>query len=271
MRRTVRALSVAVLTGAAFGVAGTAAAAGPAAGASPVGCESYTEGTQGGTTGAVADGARTADGSCPAGAGDGQQRLWTPPALADPGATPDQGGTDTHGSGAAVPHGNDATGPQGAGGVLPGGDDVTGPRGGGGRVPGGGDGTAEHGDGGAVEPPAGDGAAQFPGDDGTAGRGGDGTAPWEAGERPCSGGTQQSCGGGGDGRECDGARGDAAACAPAGVQHGVAAGDGGSYNGSLPALAAGALLIAAACCGAVYRLWGGGQYRLWGGRPGADG
>ncbi|MEU2773752.1 hypothetical protein ABZ646_12605 [Streptomyces sp. NPDC007162] len=273
MRRTVRALSVAVLTGAAFGVAGTAAAAGPAAGASPVGCESYTEG---GTAGVVADGTRTADGTCPAGAGGGQQRPWSPPA---PGVTPDQGGADSHGSGAAVPRGDDATGPQGGGGVLPGGDDITGPQGDGSRVPGGGDGTAPHGDGSAMEPPADDGAAEFRGDDGTAGRGGDGaaghggdgTAPWEAGERPCSGGTQQSCGGGGGGRECDGARSDAAACAPAGVQHGVAAGDGGSYNGSVPALVAGALLIAAACCGAGYRLWGGRSYRLWGGRAGADG
>ncbi|MFD5544402.1 hypothetical protein ACFWIJ_43045 [Streptomyces sp. NPDC127079] len=279
MRRTVRALSVAVLTGAAFGVAGTAAAAGPAAGARPVGCESYTEA---GTAGAVADGTRAADGTCPAGAGGDRQRPWTPPAPpapADLGVTPDQGGTDSHGSGATVPHGDDATVPQGGGGLLPGGDDITGPRGDGGRAPGGGDGTAAHGDGGAVEPTAGDGAAEFRGgdgtagrgDEGTAGRGGDGTAPWEAGDRPCSGGTQQSCGGGGDGRECDGVRGDAAACAPAGVQHGVAAGDGGSYTGSVPALAAGALLIAAACCGAGYRLWGGRQHRLFGGRSGADG
>jgi hypothetical protein len=40
------------------------------------------------------------------------------------------------------------------------------------------------------------------------------------------------------------------------VQHGVEAGTGGSFTDSVPALAAGATLIAAACGGAGYRLYG---------------
>ncbi|MGY5013477.1 hypothetical protein ACWCY6_36240 [Streptomyces sp. 900105755] len=51
----------------------------------------------------------------------------------------------------------------------------------------------------------------------------------------------------------------------------MAAGDGGAYSTSVPALVAGGMLIAAACCGAAYRLWGGRAYRLWAGRYGADG
>ncbi|MFF3919651.1 hypothetical protein ACFYZB_40770 [Streptomyces sp. NPDC001852] len=45
-------------------------------------------------------------------------------------------------------------------------------------------------------------------------------------------------------------------CDPATVQHGVEAGAGGSFTDSVPALAAGATLIAAACGGAGYRLYG---------------
>ncbi|MGW2102271.1 hypothetical protein ACWCPX_32125 [Streptomyces olivaceoviridis] len=52
-------------------------------------------------------------------------------------------------------------------------------------------------------------------------------------------------------------------CAPAGVQHGVDAGRGGTFDDSVPALASGAALIAAACAGAVYRLFG---HRLFGHR-----
>ncbi|MEU2927018.1 hypothetical protein ABZ636_18505 [Streptomyces sp. NPDC007251] len=43
---------------------------------------------------------------------------------------------------------------------------------------------------------------------------------------------------------------------PPTVQHGVEAGTGGSFTDSVPALAAGATLIAAACGGAGYRLYG---------------
>ncbi|KOG71778.1 MULTISPECIES: hypothetical protein [Streptomyces] len=57
------------------------------------------------------------------------------------------------------------------------------------------------------------------------------------------------------------------ACTPAGVQHGVDAGRGGTFGDSVPALAAGAALIAAACAGAVYRLFGHRRFR--GGEPAA--
>jgi hypothetical protein len=40
------------------------------------------------------------------------------------------------------------------------------------------------------------------------------------------------------------------------VQHGVEAGQGGSFTGSVPALVAGGILIAAACAGAGHRLYG---------------
>ncbi|MEW1640697.1 MULTISPECIES: hypothetical protein [unclassified Streptomyces] len=42
--------------------------------------------------------------------------------------------------------------------------------------------------------------------------------------------------------------------APAAVQRGVRAGEGGAFTDSVPALVAGGVLIAAACAGAVYRL-----------------
>ncbi|WP_053661982.1 hypothetical protein [Streptomyces sp. MMG1121] len=45
-------------------------------------------------------------------------------------------------------------------------------------------------------------------------------------------------------------------CSPATVQHGVEAGQGGSLTDSVPALAAGGVLIATACAGAGYRLHG---------------
>ncbi|WEP00507.1 hypothetical protein A6P39_010235 [Streptomyces sp. FXJ1.172] len=45
-------------------------------------------------------------------------------------------------------------------------------------------------------------------------------------------------------------------CAPAGVQHGVEAGQGGSFTDSVPALVAGGILVATACAGAGYRLRG---------------
>ncbi|MYW17142.1 hypothetical protein GT039_16470, partial [Streptomyces sp. SID2955] len=50
----------------------------------------------------------------------------------------------------------------------------------------------------------------------------------------------------------------------AAVQHGVAAGQGGTFDDSVPALAAGGVLIAAACAGAGYRVYG--RVRPSGGR-----
>ncbi|WP_335755316.1 hypothetical protein [Streptomyces fodineus] len=49
------------------------------------------------------------------------------------------------------------------------------------------------------------------------------------------------------------------------MQHGVEAGAGGSFTDSVPALAAGSALMAAACAGAGYRLYG--RRRAAGGRP----
>ncbi|MGW5465021.1 hypothetical protein [Streptomyces sp. NPDC003996] len=55
-----------------------------------------------------------------------------------------------------------------------------------------------------------------------------------------------------DGRQPHGTDG----CEPPTVQYGVEAGTGGSFSDSVPALAAGAAFIAAACGGAGYRLYG---------------
>ncbi|MBJ6641149.1 hypothetical protein H4K36_30755 [Streptomyces sp. DHE7-1] len=40
------------------------------------------------------------------------------------------------------------------------------------------------------------------------------------------------------------------------MEHGVEAGQGGAFEGSVPALVAGGVLIAAACAGAGYRILG---------------
>ncbi|MEU6664982.1 hypothetical protein [Streptomyces sp. NPDC046727] len=58
---------------------------------------------------------------------------------------------------------------------------------------------------------------------------------------------------------------DTAGCAASGVDHGVEAGQGGSFSDSVPALAAGAACIAAACAGAGYRVYG--RVRSTAGRP----
>ncbi|MFF5533334.1 hypothetical protein ACFY71_12735 [Streptomyces cinerochromogenes] len=55
----------------------------------------------------------------------------------------------------------------------------------------------------------------------------------------------------------------------AAVQRGVDAGGGGTFNDSLPALAAGAACLAAACAGAVYRVHGRRRF-LSGEPPGCD-
>ncbi|WP_369393101.1 hypothetical protein AB5J72_40195 [Streptomyces sp. CG1] len=52
---------------------------------------------------------------------------------------------------------------------------------------------------------------------------------------------------------------------PPPAEHGVEAGGGGSFTDSVPALAAGAACMAAACGGAGYRLYG--RRRATGGRP----
>ncbi|WP_406442922.1 hypothetical protein [Streptomyces sp. NBC_00631] len=258
------------------------------------------------------DGTWTVGGTCPAASGQ-QGRPWSThlalargdgagTASAGVGGTLVQGGDGAMpqvgggalppgDGGAAAPHGDD-------GAAVGGGDDATAPRGDDGTFGRGDEGTAPHGDVGTTDrgdeniagrgdgdiAGRGDEGMVSPGDEGAASRGprGDGDAadprgedgavPRGDGERPCAG-AQQSCDGG-DGRECQGTRGgDGGLCAAAGVQHGVAAGDGGAYSTSVPALVAGGMLIVAACCGAAYRLWGGRLWggRLWGGRAGADG
>ncbi|MYQ90932.1 hypothetical protein GTY20_06080, partial [Streptomyces sp. SID4946] len=62
--------------------------------------------------------------------------------------------------------------------------------------------------------------------------------------------------------------GDDCAAGGGGTQHGVAAGVGGTFNDSVPALAVGAALIAAACAGAGYRIHG--RLRTGGGDRPAD-
>ncbi|GHE05513.1 hypothetical protein [Streptomyces alanosinicus] len=95
--------------------------------------------------------------------------------------------------------------------------------------------------------------------------GGGGGGGGDAGGHQCTGAGACSddghgCGGPDD-RQDHGGDG----CTPPGVQHGVAAGDGGSFTDSVPALAAGTAFIAAACGGAGYRLFG--RRRASGGGP----
>ncbi|MFI6460753.1 hypothetical protein [Streptomyces sp. NPDC050528] len=90
----------------------------------------------------------------------------------------------------------------------------------------------------------------------------DGTCPAPPGGqgRPWSATFSIERGGGGGGGQppcqeprgdaCGGVRGDA----PAAIQRGVQAGEGGTFTDSVPALVAGGVLIAAALGGAVYRL-----------------
>ncbi|MET8561864.1 hypothetical protein ABZV75_15180 [Streptomyces flaveolus] len=176
--------------------------------------------------------------------------------------------------------GQDGLGPDGAGGlgagdVGPG--QVTGPDGGG--KDGGGTGAGR--DGAGRQNTGKDSAGRDGTGKDSAGR--DGTGKDSAG-RECAGAGAGAGGGAGagacghddhgcaepreatcsDGRTCPESHG-SDACTPAGVQHGVDAGQGGTFSDSVPALAAGAALIAAACAGAVYRLFGHRRFR--GGEP----
>ncbi|MFD4604045.1 hypothetical protein ACFWPQ_39235 [Streptomyces sp. NPDC058464] len=162
-------------------------------------------------------------------------------------------GAASRGDDGMFTRGDQGTAARGDDGGAPRGDDDAASRGDVGAASRGDDDAASRGDGHAVDS-----------------RGEDGDVPRGNGERPCAGG-QQECGGG-DRQECGGgAHGGDGSCAVAGVQHGVEAGDGGAYSPSVPALFAGGMLIAAACCGAAYRVWGGRPYRLWSGRSRADG
>jgi hypothetical protein len=169
----------------------------------------------------------TVDGTCPPAAAGGQGKPFS-----------------------ASFHVHRGDGAGGAGDVRPGGDGagVTPPggQGGGGTRPGG-----DGGDGAGDTPPGDeDGVVTPPGDDSEAGTrpGGDGqgvTRPGNDGQgvtRP-----------GGDGDPC---RADSAdSCDAAAVEHGVRAGEGGSFGDSVPALVAGGILIAGALGAAAYRLW----------------
>ncbi|MEU9455009.1 hypothetical protein [Streptomyces sp. NPDC048277] len=327
MRRTVRALSVAVLASAACGAAGTAAVADPAAEVSPgsarpgatvtvsVTCGGsgvqapaaidasspafaghtvrltkvaqgtaglayrgtaqlvsehapvdqpamYREGTAKGDAARPGqDGALNVEGTCPGTAG-AQKRPWTAHFTVDQSDSgtvfPGDGGVVPPGGGVTVPRGDDGSGSRGGDGSVPRGDDgvvspdggVTVPRGDDGLGSRGDDGSAVRGDDGTAA--RGDGVTGSRGDQGADPRGEDGTGSRGNGERPCAEG-QQSCRGEGD--ECGGER--DTSCLPPGSQHGVEAGEGGAFTDSVPSLAAGAALIAAACAGAAYRLWGG--------------
>ncbi|MEV7982961.1 hypothetical protein [Streptomyces sp. NPDC086519] len=255
--------------------------------------------TEGDTAGAGPAGTRTVDGTCPGAGGQQGRRPWsTHLALArgDGAGTGSgaDGGTVLQGGG-APPQVGGGVPPQVGGGVLPPGDGGAVPHGDDGSAVVGGDaGTALGGDNGMLG--RGDGGTAPGADGGTAPRPDEGTTPRPdqgtagrgdgASVSPGDGAASRGTHGGGDavdprgedgadpGRECQGAHGgDDGSCAAGGLQHGVAAGDGGAYDTSVPALVAGGMLIAAACCGAAYRLWGGRLWggRLWGGRPGADG
>ncbi|MGW0766983.1 hypothetical protein [Streptomyces sp. NPDC002676] len=79
------------------------------------------------------------------------------------------------------------------------------------------------------------------------------TAPRTEDGTPCA--APQQCGGDG-GNGGNGGTGGDGRQPPPGVEHGVEAGGGGSFNDSVPALVAGGALIAAACAGAVHRVYG---------------
>ncbi|MEU5593094.1 hypothetical protein [Streptomyces sp. NPDC020298] len=193
MRRTARALSVAVLAAAAFAVAPDAYAK-PVSASCPGGAA--VTGTDGRSDAVGPDATRASTTGpdakpCMAGQDEGGR---------DDGAW-DAGGQDAGGQNA----GGQDTGGQNAGGQNAGGQDT------GGR------------------------------DEGA----------WDTGGQDAGG---QDTGGRGDaGHDCAEFPGDPS-CAPPTVPHGAHAGEGGTFDASVPALAAGAVLIAAAGAGAVYRM-----------------
>ncbi|MGW0883948.1 hypothetical protein [Streptomyces sp. NPDC002671] len=196
MRSTARALSAAVVAGAALTLAGPAAQAAPAPAPGPV----------------ITSGDASTSTSC----GD------VTGAIPDPLDAPSQGLTGGTGNTVRLS-----------------------------RIPGS-DGTA---DGACPEAP---GTPEKPsGDTNTAPRTEDGTpcaAPQQCGGDGGIGGNGGIGGTGGTGG--DGGNGGDGLQPPPGAQHGVEAGGGGSVNDSVPALVAGGALIAAACAGAVHRLYG---------------
>ncbi|MFG2603040.1 hypothetical protein ACGFT2_05695 [Streptomyces sp. NPDC048514] len=265
MRRTARALSVALVAGAALALAGPAASADPAADTGPASAPpgrsaSAPPGRSAPVSaacdaGTAPDAERTAGGACPAATG-GPGTPWSTTYDVTGGGD----GGDVWGDGAGdqcrgaetCQDGRDGQG--GKGGVE--GQDGQGGKGG-------------------VEGQDGQG-----GDDGPGCRGEacpDGSPCKEKGPcadtgRECTGATGTgaeagSCAADGgwceesrgapcpDGQACRGSHA-SDGCAQASGQGGVDAGTGGSFNDSVPALVAGGLFIAAACGGAAYRIHG---------------
>ncbi|WP_336115553.1 hypothetical protein [Streptomyces sp. PTD9-10] len=246
MHRTVRALSVAVLAGAALVIAGPTVSAAPADGASP-----GTVRPGAGPTASVPCEALT--GLVPDIPDD------TPPAFADGTAQCDEGQGKGQGQG------------QGQGetpGLAPGQRDESGAGQGERQDSGAGQETGQWQEPGAGQETTGQGREQGQGQ-------GQGQRPGQGQEQgrecedshgsACSGehGCRDEDGGNGNGYDGDnggngynGGKGDDGDCGRATEQGGVAAGTGGSFDDSVPALVAGGVLIAASCGGAVYRLSG---------------
>ncbi|MEV4336473.1 hypothetical protein [Streptomyces sp. NPDC049590] len=220
MRRTARALSAALAAGAVLALTG------PAARAVPVPVPALCDPVVGPVPVPVPE--PGALGAAPIAPGCEDARQGTG---GREGGVPDGGGAPD-GAGGVGDAGKEGAGPDGGGWGMPeeagGGPDTVGPD--------------------TVGP---DGAAREPG--GWDGAGRDGSGEQAAGQ---VGGDQGGGDQGGHGCEDSRADRDTEGCRPAGVQHGVDAGAGGTFEDSVPALAAGAGLIAAACAGAGYRLYG---------------
>ncbi|MFG2884277.1 hypothetical protein ACGFYV_18605 [Streptomyces sp. NPDC048297] len=224
MRRTARALSVAVLAGAALVIPGPAAYADPAAEATPgplqPGGPASAPAACGPSTGPAPQAheatpqafedhtmsLRRSPGSADCSAGtDGQDKAWSPDAAGEgegdeEGDGQDQGSfqdEDSEDAGAGQGQGQDR------------------------------------------------GQEQDEGEGAGAGQGQDRSQEQGEGQDEGQGQGHEEC--------ADSHSGD---CAPASVQHGVEAGAGGSFNDSVPALVIGGALIATACGGGAYRLYG---------------
>ncbi|WP_318200470.1 hypothetical protein [Streptomyces sp. SCL15-4] len=240
MRRTARAaLSVAFAAGAVLALTGPAATAAPVP--LPASCDPLTgpvpvPGALGAAPMVPGDKSAADPGCEDTSPGAGGRE----PAVPDGGGVPD--------AGAVGGPGKEAAGPDGTGW----------------------DGSAREGTGqvGGPDGPGWDGSGQTGGGQDTGGREEAGQADGGPGGGGRDGGSPD--GGGQDGRRCGQSRDadcsddghacregrDTDTCRPAGVQHGVDAGAGGAFGASVPALAAGAVLIAAACAGAGYRVYG---------------
>ncbi|MFE5887848.1 hypothetical protein ACFQ6E_02825 [Streptomyces sp. NPDC056462] len=168
------------------------------------------------------DSAWTVDGACPAAPG-GEGKEWSATLTVALDSGGGKGGTGGEGKGSSTDGATQGAGEGGEGGK---------------------DGTESGGEGGKGGTEGGWGGADGGGDPCTEPRSGD-TEPGKAG----SGWEEAAPSGKGDhsgshAQDCDSAA----------VDHGVRAGDGGTFTDSVPALVAGGVLIAGAAGGAVYRL-----------------